>query len=227
MDLSPALASRHRTAPTVALGEVTSVRDPENLNRIEVKLLSRTASEGQDATVMARIAVPFAAGGNGAFLIPDVGSQVVIGFLDDDSRYPVVLGALWHGTAAAPETIGDKVDRWTLVGKAGTRIAIEEAASGQPAIKLTTPGGVKVTLLDQGRELTCLAGGAKLTLSPSGVAVDTQAAVTVNGSVVTVKGLMVTVDAPLSIFKGTILCNAVVTSTTVSSTYTPGMGNVL
>lgn len=213
-------------AGLIALAEVTSVRDPENQSRIEVKLLTQTGFTDQNATVWAHVAVPFAADRNGAFLIPDVGSQVVVGFLDSDPRYPVVLGAIWHGGAQAPETIGDTVDRWSFTGKAGTRIAIEEKSSGQPTIKLSTPGGVKATLTDMGSTLTCTAAGSTITLSPSGVKIETGGIVEVKGCMMTVSAGMVTVDAGLSSFSGVLMCDTLISSTVIASTYTPGAGNV-
>lgn len=214
-------------AAHVALAEVTSVQDPEDQGRIQVKLLSQTAAEGQDATVWARVAVPFAAGNNGAFLIPDLGSTVVVGFLNADPRYPVVLGALWHGGARPPERLdGSTVDRWSITGKAGTRIAIEEKSGDQPAVKLSTPGGVEVSLLDQGSRLVCTAGGATVTLSPAGVTIETGGKVEVQASTMKVSAGMVTVDAGMSSFSGVVKCDTLIATTVVASTYTPGAGNV-
>lgn len=216
--------SSFRPPPVVSLAEVVSVDDPENQTRVQIRLLTQTGVDGQDATVWARVAVPFAADRNGAFLIPDVGSTVVVGFLDGDPRYPVVLGALWHGAAQAPETIGSEVDVWSLTGKAGTRIAIEEKS--RPTIKLSTPGGVKATLTDAGSKLTLTAGGSTITLAPQGVKIETSGNIEVNGSMVKVSAGMVTVDAGLSRFSGVVSCDTLIATTVIASTYTPGAGNV-
>jgi phage baseplate assembly protein gpV len=213
-------------AGLIALAEVTSVRDPENQSRIEIKLLTQTGFADQNATVWANVAVPFAADRNGAFLIPDVGSQVVVGFLDSDPRYPVVLGAIWHGGAQAPETTGDTVDCWSFTGKAGTRIAIEEKTTGRPTIKLSTPGGVRATLTDMGNRLTCTAGGSTVTLSPSGVKIETGGLVEVQASMMKLSAGMVSVEAGLSTFSGVLMCDTLISTTVVASTYTPGAGNV-
>ena len=62
-----------------------------------------------------------------------------------------MIGGLWNGNAQAPETLGgagDRVDRWTIKGKAGTRIAIIEETSGEEKIRFETPGGVTGELTD-------------------------------------------------------------------------------
>ena len=214
----------------ICLAEVVSVDDPENLDRVEIELLGRTGFRSQPGTLWARVAVPFAGRNHGAFMLPDVGSEVLVGFLQGDPRYPVVIGSLWNGRARSPETLGgrgDAVDRWSLVGKAGTRIAIEEPASGQPKISLTTPRGVTAELEDAGGgRLVCRAAGATVTLDSSGVKITAPGLVEVQGSVIKMSAGMVVVDAALASFSGMISCNVLLTSTVISSTYTPGAGNV-
>ena len=83
------------------LATVTSVQDPDGLNRVQVELLSHRGAPQQDGTLWARVATPCAGGRKGAFLIPDVGDEVVVSFINGDSRYPIVLGSLWNGRDAA------------------------------------------------------------------------------------------------------------------------------
>ncbi len=214
----------------VCLAEVISVDDPDGLGRVEVELLGRTGHRSQPGTLWARVAVPFAGRSHGAFLLPDVGSEVLVGFLQGDPRYPIVLGSLWNGRARPPEHLGgagDAVDRWTLVGKAGTRIAIEEPASGQPKISLSTPGGVSAELEDSGSgQLVCRAAGATVTMDSSGVKITAPGQVEVQGSMIKLSAGMVTVDTALASFSGMISCNVLQASTVISATYTPGAGNV-
>src|SRR4029434_8606413 len=111
------------------VAEVVAVQDPDNLSRVQVRLPNFDGVEGQDAAVWARVAVPFAGKNRGAFMWPDVGDEVLGRFMKRDPRMPVVVGGLWNGNAGPPETLGgsgDRIDRWTIVGKAGTRIAIVE-----------------------------------------------------------------------------------------------------
>ncbi|GAB4275706.1 MAG: hypothetical protein Kow0092_31360 [Deferrisomatales bacterium] len=218
---NPAVSEPH-------LAEVTSVRDPEGRNRVQVKLLSYDGVEGQDGTLWARVAVPFAGARRGAFLLPDVGDEVLISFVNGDSRFPVVIGSLWNGEDPAPESLpGDRVDRWTFVGKAGTRIAIEEPEGGQPTIVLHTPGGVRAELTDRGGgTLECRSAGTVITVDPSGVSVECPSRVSVQAAQVQVSAGSVNVDTALASFSGVVQCSTLVATTVVASTYTPGAGNV-
>ncbi len=211
------------------LAEVVSVKDPQRLARVQVRLLNCDGPSDQDGPMWADVAVPFAGSKRGAFLIPDVGDTVLVTFVQGDSRHPVVLGGLWHGRAAPPETLGgggSRVDRWTLVGKAGTRIAIVEE-SGQPKITFETPGGQKVELRDgPGTIKVSDANGNSITLESAGITIKAAAQVKVNAPMVQVTSGMVKVDAGISMFSGVVQCDVLISNAVVSASYTPGVGNV-
>ena len=214
-----------------SLAEVVSVQDPDGLSRVEIRLHGMRDFPEQTATVWARVAVPFAGDGHGAFFLPDVGDEVLVAFVAGDPRWPVVLGSLWNGRAKTDERLGgsgDRVDRWTITGKAGTRIAIEEpAAGGSPKISLTTPSGVTAELTDEGGgKLTCTAAGNTLTMDTGGVKIQAAATVEVGAAQVQVTAGMVQVDAAMSKFSGVVSCDTLIATTVVATTYTPGAGNV-
>lgn len=212
------------------LARVTSVNDPDGLNRVEIRLLSHSGSTQQEGTLWARVAVPCAGGNKGAFLIPDVDDEVVVSFVNGDSRYPVILGSLWNGGDPAPETLGgsgNAVDRWTLVGKAGTRIAIEEETPSTATIKFTTPGGTSGELTDAGGgKIEFQTAGTTVTINPQGVTVNTPLEVKVQATLVTISAAQVKVDAPISMFSGVVQAQTVITNSVVSASYTPGAGNI-
>jgi len=225
-----ALAQKPSVTQDLHLAKVTAVNDPDGLNRVEIQLLSHSRSTQQGGTLWARVAVPCAGGNKGAFLIPDVGDEVVVSFINGDSRYPVVLGSLWNGNDSAPETLGgsgDSVDRWTLVGKAGTRIAIEEETASTATIKFTTPGGTSGELTDAGGgKIEFKTAGTTVTINTQGVTVNTPLEVKVQATLVTVSAAQVKVDAPISIFSGVVQAQTVLTNSVVSASYTPGAGNI-
>jgi phage baseplate assembly protein gpV len=119
------------------------------------------------------------------------------------------------------------VDRWTIVGKAGTRIAIIEENSGEAKILLTTPGGVSSELTDSGGgKIEFKAAGTTITVDTSGVTVQTPSKVKVQASQVEVSAGMVKVDAAMSQFSGMVKCDILQTNTVIATTYTPGAGNI-
>jgi uncharacterized protein involved in type VI secretion and phage assembly len=212
------------------LAEVVSVQDPQNLSRVQVRLLGFDGVADQDGPLWARVAVPFAGAGRGAFFLPDVGDEVLVVFAGGDARSPVVVGGLWNGAAMPPETLGgNRVDRWTLTGKAGTRIAIEELASGQPTVVITTPSGVEARLTDDGGgriELSLPGGATQVTLESSGVVIETGSKVSIQASQLAIAAGQVQVDAAVSRFSGIVQCDVMQATTIIGATYTPGAGNV-
>ena len=225
--------AREMLGPALFLGTVVSVRDPNHRNRVQIRLYNTDGVTDQDGPMWARVAVPFAGGHRGAFFIPDVGDEVVVSFLAGDPRFPIVIGSLWNGNQTAPETLGgsgDSVDRWTITGKAGTRIAIVEQDASSATVAFSTPGGLKGTLTDQ-------AGGSieftnssqtSIKIDSTGVTVNAPTGqVQITGaSQVSVTAPTVSVNAAMSTFSGIVKCQVLQTNVVDSTTYTLGAGNV-
>lgn len=224
---APSLGNMHGTY----LGRVVSVDDPEQLARVQVRLVSTPDTAGDaDSALWARVAVPFAGDGRGAFFLPDVGDEVAVTFVNGDPRQPLVVGGLWSGSARAPEQLGgakDHVDRYVIKSKQGSRIAIVEEAQGQATLTFATPGRESITITQEsGGKLVIEAATNKITLDTQGVSIETPSTVKVSASRMTVSAAQVQVDAAMSTFSGVVKCDVLQATTVVASTYTPGAGNV-
>ncbi|HYJ88320.1 MAG TPA: phage baseplate assembly protein V, partial [Pyrinomonadaceae bacterium] len=73
---------------STCLAEVVSVQDPDSLSRVQVRLFSFDGIEDQDAPIWARVAVPVAGKDRGTFMLPDVGDEVLVSFINHDPRLP-------------------------------------------------------------------------------------------------------------------------------------------
>lgn len=209
----------------VHIGLVTSVQDPESKGRVEITIPA--IDPLGEAKIWARVAVPFAGNNYGAYFIPDVDTEVLVAFTAGDAGWPVVIGNLWNGATEPPESINSAVDRWTLTGKAGTRIAIVEESGGQEKVEITTPNAATVTISEQsGGEITLEAAGNTVKMSTSGVTVQSSATVEVTASKVNVSAGLVSVDSGMSKFSGVVKCDTLIANSVVSTSYTPGAGNV-
>jgi phage baseplate assembly protein gpV len=215
-------------AAQVELGEVVSVADPQGLNRVQVRFLSRGAQSGdsaRDSVAWALVTTGFAGDGNGAFLIPDVGTRVVLSCINGDPRYPVVLGAVWDGSTESPETLpGDTVDRWSLTGKAGTRIAMIEEDGAK--IVLETPRGNRIEIDDGAGRIRMRQGGNSITMDGGGISIR-GSSVSIDCSSFSLTGVTASFDTPLADFAGFVMCELLQTNCVISTTYTPGAGNML
>lgn len=85
--------------PGLVLATVTSVDDPLKQGRIKVTFPWLDESLESD---WVPVAAPFAGKDRGLYMMPEVGDEMVLGFLQGDFNHPVVLGALWNGQARAP-----------------------------------------------------------------------------------------------------------------------------
>lgn len=213
------------------LATVVNVQDPDNMNRVQIRVWNVDGINDQSGPVWARVAVPFAGNNRGAFFIPDVGDEVLVVFLSGDPRFAVIVGSMWNGHDSAPDSFGgsgSSVDRWTITGKAGTKIAIIEDSSG-PTIQFTTPGELtgKMTDSDGSIEFSDV-NQTSIRIDSSGVTISAptaQVQVTAASSM-SITAPQLTVDAAMATFSGIVQCQVMQATTVVATTYTPGAGNV-
>lgn len=209
------------------LAVVASLDDPEGMNRVQVRLVSCDAADEQDAPLWARVVCPFAGKDRGAYLIPDVGDEVLVVFQNGDASYPLVLGGLWNGDATAPETIGSDGNRYKKIrSKNGVTITLDDQ-SGQERFIAETPGGQRITLKDgPGTVLVEDANGNSAEFASAGITITAAANVDIKAAKVTVTAGMVKVDSALAQFTGVVQCQTLISNAVVSTSYTPGAGNI-
>lgn len=224
MDRAPWFLPALAASASLQLGRVTSVDDPDGQGRVELELPAMAMETAPRA--WARVAVPFAGDQHGAWLIPNVGDQVVVAFIGGDARVPVVLGSLWHGQALPARTPDSgEIKTWELRGRQATRLTLTEAQ--QSTIELETSRGVKLTLVDQGGgkcQLDC--GATTVTIDDSGIHIITTGKAELSATSVSVSAATVKVDAAVSTFSGLVKCDVLQASSVISSSYTPGAGNI-
>jgi uncharacterized protein involved in type VI secretion and phage assembly len=210
------------------LAQVVSLDDPDQRNRVQIKLLAFDDVAQQETTMWARVVAPFAGDDRGAFFLPDVGDEVFVVFVQGDPRYPVILGGLWNGAAQSPADIeAGGTNRYKRIkSKNGIVITLDDQ-QGQETLALETPGGQKLTLKDGPGSVTIEdSNGNSIKLESAGITVQASAKVKVQASTVEVSAGMVKVDAAMSKFSGLIKCDVLQTNAVISSSYTPGAGNV-
>jgi uncharacterized protein involved in type VI secretion and phage assembly len=214
----------------VYLAEVVAVTgDPDNLKRIQIRLLGFDGMGEQDAPMWARVAVPFAGPNRGAFFIPNKGDEVAVQFVNGDPRQPLVTGGLWNGNQSPPETIGGtEIDRWSFVGKNGTRVAIVEHSRGQEQISLSTPNQTNAAVItaDSGGRIELKTPMGTVKIESSGITVKSSVKVAIQAPQVEIKTIMLDIKAAFTNISGIVKSPTVIGTTVVGNAYTPGAGNV-
>jgi len=207
---------------------VTDIKDPDGLGRVKISLPWAPDSGSGRYEVWARVATLMAGSQRGTFFIPDVQDEVLVAFEGGDPRRPFVLGALWNGSDAPPETMDGAGNNYkkVIVSRNGVKITLNDQ-DGQEQLVLETPGGQKITLKDGPGSIEIAdSNGNSLKLEASGVTLTASAKVTVNASQVSVSAGMVQVDAGMSKFSGVVQADTVIANSVISSSYTPGAGNI-
>jgi uncharacterized protein involved in type VI secretion and phage assembly len=210
------------------LATVVSLNDPDNRNRVQVRLIAFDGVDTQDAPLWARVVAPFAGSDRGVFFLPDVDDEVLVVFMNGDARFPLIIGGLWNGNANSPANIeSGGVNRYKRIkSKNGILITMDDQ-QGQETLQLETPGGQKVTLEDGPGTITVEdSNGNSIKLEAAGITVTAAAKVKVNASQVEVTAGMVKVDAAMSKFSGIVQCDTLISNAVISTSYTPGAGNI-
>jgi Rhs element Vgr protein len=164
---APAAGGLTPPARGLHVGVVTALEDPDGGFRVKVRMPAvSTDAEG----VWARMALPDAGAGRGTFFRPEVGDEVVVGFFDDDPRFPVVLGGLHSAAKAAPLTPADANPKKGIFTRENLKLLFDDE---QKSVTLETPAGKKITL-DEAAGTVRLEdeNRNKLTLDATGVTVE-------------------------------------------------------
>jgi uncharacterized protein involved in type VI secretion and phage assembly len=207
---------------------VTDIKDPDGQGRVKVKLPWSPDNSGSGYEVWARLVVLMAGNNRGTWFIPDPNDEVLVGFQGGDPRLPFVIGALWNGQDAPPESMDGAGSNFkkTIRSRNGVKVTLNDT-DGQESLTLETPAGQKVTLQDGPGSVEIKdSNGNSIKLESAGITVQAAAKVTVQASTVAVSAGMVTVDAGMSKFSGVVQADTVITNSVVSASYTPGAGNI-
>lgn len=141
--------------------------DPAGAHRIQVRT---PALEADANRVWARLLMPYASDAFGAWFVPEIGDEVLVGHLSGDPAHPVVLGSLYSARHAPPTPL-DKENRIkTLVTRCKHRLEFDD---DRKIITLVTPAGNRLVLDDEAKTITLNdQSGNLVELSETGIRLD-------------------------------------------------------
>ena len=150
------------------IGIVTGLEnDPENAHRIQVRL---PLLDHQGDGSWMRIACQDAGNNRGSFWRPEVNDEVLVGFLDDDPRQPVVLGMLNSTAKPAPLSATDDNHQKGWVTRSGMKWIFDD---DKKSMTLETPVGKKVIVDEDGDKIHLEDDhGNKITMDANGIVIE-------------------------------------------------------
>jgi Rhs element Vgr protein len=169
--------------------------DPAGEDRIEIRLATVTETDG---LVWARQALADAGDARGSAFRPEIGDEVVVGFLDADPRDPVILGALHSSGKPSPIPGSDDNHEKGIVTRSGMRIhwdddkvvATIDTPKGNSVVLSETDGGI--TIEDENKNV--------ITMSPDGIGIESAKDITLSAKGdVKIEGINVEVSASASL----------------------------
>jgi uncharacterized protein involved in type VI secretion and phage assembly len=228
----------------VVVGIVLSVKDPEDIGRVQV-MFPWLSEDNQ--SYWARVATLMAGNARGSWFMPEIGDEVLVAFDHGDIDHPFIVGFLWNGQDKPPnDGIDTQVRRLRTVSghvvefddrpgkeqiliktKAGHLVEMKDTPG---SVHIETKGGQKVDLDDVPASIsikTTANNSIQVSDAPPGITISTasgmlninclQANLTASS--------MLNVTAPMVVFSGIIQVPTIIAQAVVGSAYTPAPGN--
>lgn len=148
-------------------GIVTDNEDPQGEMRVRVKF---PYINPDDDGVWARIALTDAGNERGMFFRPEIGDEVVTGFLYDDPRQPVILGMLHSSALPAPlQPSNDNNQK----GYTSREKMVWQFDDDKMEFKIETPAGNKIIVSEDQKSITIQdQNNNKILLNEDGVTIN-------------------------------------------------------
>lgn len=168
---SPPAADMLPAIQGLQIGVVTDLEnDPDSQDRIRVRL---PIIDSNEDGIWTRVACLDAGDNRGTFFRPEVGDEVVVGFLNNDPRHPVVLGMLNSSAKPAPLQGSNQNNEKGYTSRSGMKMIFND---DEKSIKIETPAGKKVTISEQDAVMQLEDdNGNKITLNSSAITLESGA----------------------------------------------------
>ncbi len=165
--------------------------DPEGEDRIQVRI---PVIDNSAKGVWARVACLDAGDKRGTFFRPEVDDEVLVGFLNDDPRHPVVLGHLHSSAKPAPLSGKDVNHEKRIFTRSDMRIHFDDQ---HKVTTIQTPAGNKIILSEKDQSITIQdQNNNKMVMKPQGIDMESPGKITIKATQdVNIEGLNVNIKA--------------------------------
>jgi Rhs element Vgr protein len=158
-------------------GIITDIIDADGDFRIKLRL---PMVSNQEDGVYARLATLDAGNNRGTFFMPEVGDEVVVGFMNNNPAQPVILGMLHSSKNAAPLKPESANDKKGYVSRSEIKILIDD---GEKSITIQTPGGHIFVMNDTEKSIKLTDSNSnKIVMEQSGITIESATALTLKAA---------------------------------------------
>lgn len=142
-------------------------QDPDGEYRILVTVpMIEEAGDG----IWARLVHEYASSEIGTFFLPEISDEVVVGFLNEDPRFPIIMGMMYSKKIKPPYTPAKENNTKAIITKSKLKLIFLE---DKKSITLETPAGNKIVISDDAKSITLSDQNQnKVELSGSGILLD-------------------------------------------------------
>ncbi|MET3431241.1 Rhs element Vgr protein [Herbaspirillum seropedicae] len=149
--------------------------DPEGQYKIQIAIpVLQASTEG----VWARLASFYGSSGVGAFFIPEIGDEVIVGYFNNDPSHPVVLGSLYSSQHKMPYELTAENYTKALWTKGLLKVVFDDE---KKVITIVTPANNTIVLSDDAKSI-CLTdqNSNKIEMNTSGILLDSPKDIVLN-----------------------------------------------
>ncbi|MET0266849.1 MAG: type VI secretion system tip protein VgrG [Duganella sp.] len=159
--LLPGVAGLH-------IGVVSKLdEDPANQHRVQVTMpVSQNATKG----VWARLASAYGSSTVGAFFIPEIGDEVIVGYFNNDPCNPVVIASLYSSKRAPPYSLTADNFIKAIVTRGMLKVEFDD---DKKVMTLSTPAKNSIVMSDDAKSIVMTdQNGNKVSLDEKGITLD-------------------------------------------------------
>ncbi len=173
-------------------GIVTQLEsDPDGENRIKVRMPIISSSEDG---IWGRLSTLDAGNERGSFFLPEIGDEVIVGFINDDPRDAVVLGMVHSSALAAPLTAEDTNHKKGFVTRSKMKMIFDDK---KKSFTLETPAGKKIIVDEDAGEIKIMDENEnKLVMDSNGILIQSNGKIEIKATQdLNMEGLNVAIKA--------------------------------
>ena len=143
--------------------------DPDSLGRIQVQF---PCMDDHHVTDWVRVAQMYAGSGYGAFMMPEVGDEVLVAFLQGDINQPVIVGSMYNGVNTPHTFRTNSQDQKAIRTKSGHLICLDDSTDHEKISIVDKSENHRVVISTSDESIVIESKGGKLVLNANEIEIN-------------------------------------------------------